>query len=395
MSNNSFSETTSESWGSRILHSIKSVVFGVLLFLCSFILLWWNEGRTLKTAQGLDEGAGQVVHIDAKQPDSANEGKLVHLSDSVHTKDILKDDEFSVSINALKLQRVTEMYQWYEEKETIKEKKLGGKEETTTTYNYKKKWSVDLIDSDDFKISEDHTNPTAFEYDSYTRQANQAIIGEYTLSNSLLTIIDNFNAIVLTEENSGKIEHSKLITEEGNSKIYVGKGTKSTPKIGDLKISFKSITSGQHYSIISKQIGTTFESFHTSTETTINLITPGNKSAEVMFIEEQEKNTVMAWILRLSGFLMMFFGCMLIFKPLVVLADVIPFIGTLLDTGLSLFSGIICFALSFLTIAMAWIFYRPFIGISLLVIGIGSLVFFYTKASKRNQKYMKSNEVKE
>ena len=37
----------------------------VILILAAFPLLWWNEGRAVKTAQGLSEGAGAVVSVEA------------------------------------------------------------------------------------------------------------------------------------------------------------------------------------------------------------------------------------------------------------------------------------------------------------------------------------------
>ncbi len=53
-----FTSTTSTSWGSNLFGSIKSVLFGFVLFVISFPLLIWNEGRAVHTAKGLTEGQG-------------------------------------------------------------------------------------------------------------------------------------------------------------------------------------------------------------------------------------------------------------------------------------------------------------------------------------------------
>ena len=50
-------ETTTESWGSRLGSSIKGVLIGAALFIAGFPVLFWNEGNSVKTARAIDEGA--------------------------------------------------------------------------------------------------------------------------------------------------------------------------------------------------------------------------------------------------------------------------------------------------------------------------------------------------
>ena len=397
---NSFTEITTESWGSRIIGSIKSVLFGLLLFIASFIVLWWNEGRAVKTSQGLDEGASQVVSADANLLDENNDGKLVHISGKVISDEILKDEEFDFEVNALKLRRNIEMYQWIEETEQTKEKETGGSEKTITTYNYKKEWQNTVVNSGDFKIPEGHVNPSAFPYAEYNQLVKNATIGAYSLPMSLLHEIDNYSSYAIKKVDTTKIKNASLLNEGGanisegitvKQKIYIGEGTNSAPQIGDVKVSFEVVNSGDEYSLVAQQIDNTFEKFNTSTGTNIEMISLGVISAENMFEAAHKSNTITTWVLRFVGFLMMFIGLTLVFKPLVILADVLPMLGSLLGMGLSLFSGIISFSLSFITIAIAWVFFRPVLGITLLAVGIGTIIFFFIKASqKRKLATMKS-----
>ena len=64
----------------------------------------------------------------------------------------------------------------------------------------------------------------------------------------------------------------------------------------------------------------------------------------------------------------------MIFRPISVLADVLPILGDIAESGISIISGLIAFALSMLIIALAWLWYRPLIGILLLVL-MGAAVF--------------------
>ena len=77
MSADTFTEVTDQSWFSRIGGSIKGVLVGLILFVAAFPVLFWNEGRAVKTARSLTEGAAAVIEVSADAPDPGNEGKLV------------------------------------------------------------------------------------------------------------------------------------------------------------------------------------------------------------------------------------------------------------------------------------------------------------------------------
>src|SRR5262249_27905189 len=91
---------------------------------------------------------------------------------------------------------------------------------------------------------------------------------------------------------------------------------------------------------------------------------------DVMLAKAEQENTMMTWIGRAAGFLMMAVGLYLVFNPLVTFADVIPFVGTLLGTGVALFAGVVALALSLITIALAWLWYRPLLGAGVLVVAV-------------------------
>ena len=63
----SFVETSSTSWLSRIVGSITGALFDIIFIIGSIILLFWNEGRAVQTARSLSEG-GKVVVGAASAP---------------------------------------------------------------------------------------------------------------------------------------------------------------------------------------------------------------------------------------------------------------------------------------------------------------------------------------
>ncbi len=59
----SFTVTTSRSFGSRLGNSFLGLVVGPILVIVAIALLWWNEGRAVRAIVGLDEAASQVVEV--------------------------------------------------------------------------------------------------------------------------------------------------------------------------------------------------------------------------------------------------------------------------------------------------------------------------------------------
>ncbi|MEL6346950.1 MAG: hypothetical protein AAFV53_27805, partial [Myxococcota bacterium] len=103
---------------SALMQSFRRVLGGGLLFILAFPWIFWNECSAVRVAKSLTEGAGAVVSVSADIVDPANEGKLIHISGTSATPEILTDPDFGFSLNAIKLSRDVEMYQWTEDTST-------------------------------------------------------------------------------------------------------------------------------------------------------------------------------------------------------------------------------------------------------------------------------------
>lgn len=373
-----YTETTTTSWFSRIKSAFGGIFFGFLLIIGGIVVLFWNEGRTVKNKRALNEGEKAVISVDAASVSASNEGKLVHFSGMATTNDSLADEEFGIALVAIKLERKVEMYQWEEKEESVTKKKLGGSEETTTKYTYAKTWSSSLNKSDDFKKPEKHENPAEFPYSSSTMYASNVMVGGYQLPEGLIHSIPGSESLQVTKLGVDTIPDASL----KNSVIYVGKGTSANPKIGDVKITY-SIVKPTQVSIVGVQKANSIEPYIAKNGNTVLMLQGGSVPADQMFKTEKAANNKWGWILRLVGFLMISGGFGSIFKILSVIADVVPFIGNIVGFGTSLVSGILAFAISIIVIAIAWIYYRPVIGISLLVISAFALIWFFVIAKRK------------
>lgn len=379
---NMFTERTTISWGSKIRESFGSVLIGGFLFLAAFPLLFLNEGCHVKEMKALAQGESEVIPVDPDTVDPANEGKLVHMIGEVETDAELRDPDFGVSWNAIKLERAVEMYQWEESQETREVKRAGGSTERESTYTYKENWSPRLMDSSKFKHPAEHENPVQMRFQSETWAASDVFLGAFMLSGSLIDAIDELTEVALGEPERAAIP-ADLASETtlSGGEFYVG-WDPASPEIGDLRISYRKVSAPQTVSLYSAQRGNSFVPYVAQNGRTLERLQLGAHSAQEMFAVAKQTSKFITWLVRFGGFLVMAIGLSLVFKPLVAMADVLPFLGNLIGGGVSLFAGVVAFGLSFITISVAWIFYRPLIGIPFLLIGVGTMAAFVVMKKK-------------
>lgn len=104
-----YTETTTTTYGQRVKKSFGGIGSGILLFIVGTILLWWNEGRAVKTTKMLNEAAGVTVEMtDIGTIDPQFDGKLVHATGMTATIDSLIDSDFGVGVTAVKFNRKVE-----------------------------------------------------------------------------------------------------------------------------------------------------------------------------------------------------------------------------------------------------------------------------------------------
>jgi hypothetical protein len=377
----SFTEVTTKSWGSRLGESIKGVLFGMVLIVGSCVFLFWNEGRAVQTERSLTEGAGLVVSTDPARVDAANDGKLIHVSGDLKPGAPLTDPDFTVSAAALRLVRIVEMYQWKEETKTETRKNVGGSEETVTTYEYHRVWSETRNDSSRFKRPEGHVNPQ-MRYRRVSYSSRDATLGAFRPGANVIDKLPASEAVSLDPSLAGKLAgRVQGPVHVADGRIYLGDNP-SNPRIGDLRISFR-IAPGGPASIVGRQAGTGFAEYQTKAGDALLMVRPGTMSAADMFAAAQRENSILTWLLRLGGVFAMFFGFLLILNPLVTVADVVPFIGSILGAGAAIVSLVLTAIIAPLVIAVAWFWYRPLVSAVVLAIGLLLAYGFKRWASQR------------
>jgi len=141
----------------------------------------------------------------------------------------------------------------------------------------------------------------------------------------------------------------------------------SQPRIGDMRVTFE-VVYPHDVSLVAKQKGDTFVGYTAKTGKKVDLFSDDVKDAAEMFASARSGNSLFTWIVRIVGFFMMFIGISMILKPLSVLCDVLPILGDIVEMGAGIVAVLVALPCAIVTIAVAWLFYRPVIGIILLAV---------------------------
>ena len=411
-----YQTTSSQSWFSRIGGAIKGVFIGLLLFVIGFPILWSNEHDAVRNTNALNELQKVTIDVGTPEIKAENEGKPVFMTGPAATQDILTDPVFGISENAIRLKREVEIYQYTERQHTETQKKMGGKTETVTTYTYEPEWVKTTINSNMFENPEARTNYRnigIMRFQDDDQKAINVSFGAFKFGPEIITKIggsesyyfaSNFQLPQQLKALGARIEGEYVIvpyttpaTVTANAvgqavNAVAGNATANAAgqaianavapsnitQIGDLRVKF-ALTKPHDVSLIAVQKGDTFTDYKAKNGKTQFLFLDGTHTANDLFEAKAASNKMKRWLFRFLGFMVMYIGMGMVFRPLSVLADVIPILGTIVGKGTSFVAFIIAAICSLVTIAIAWIAYRPIFAISLLIVAGGCIYLFISK----------------
>jgi len=362
-----YTEVTKRSWWDKLAASLLGLVLGPIVVLGACVALFWNEGRAVQTARSLAEGESIVVDVPSSSVSLANDGLLVYVTGELKAVRPLTDPDFGVSATGLRLLRDVWMYQWREDSRSETRKTAGGGEETVTTYTYHKEWSSRPIDSSRFKQSGLHENPP-MTISSRDFVAEDGTLGAFQLGTAA---IRRFNADTPFEAEPSLAEP---IREKMSRPVSIVKGQiylseePGSPRIGDYRISYRIVPLGTG-SVVARQSDNMLTGYQTRAGDVILLAHTGDVSAADLFKAARDANTSLTWILRGVFTMIVFIGLVFSTRILVALADVIPFIGNLVQATTFAAALALTAIIAPLTIAVAWLFYRPMISLGVLAGG--------------------------
>jgi len=370
MSNDSISLATQKGWFSRLGSAFGGVLTGLALVVASIILLSWNEGRSVQSIRTNNEGAKSVTSVAADRLDAANEGRLIHLTATAQAEGQRLDAALGISTEGLSLKRDVQYYQWVETSKSETRTKLGGGEETVTTYAYNLEWSQMAQDSSQFQQPNGHQNPpTTLEDASFV--ADQAKLGAFTLDRGSLQQVPADTPLNMSAEQAQAAQTAlgKTVSVSENG-LYVG-ANPAIPQPGDMKISYSVAPQNTTLSLIGAQTNGVIRPYPTKAGIPLLMVRSGTASPAEMFAEAKAANKTLTWILRVVGVVVMIAAFGMVLGPLGVLADVLPLFGKIVRVGTGLVAGALGISISLVVVALSWLAFRPLLGLGLLAVAGG------------------------
>ena len=346
----------------KVKDSIFGVLIGIIFVIGGIFLIFWNEKNNVKNIKVIDELQKVVVDVKSDDIQSINDNKLVNTSGTLVIPDNIIDSSFGVKVESAILVRTVEMYQWKENCSTDDNNKK--------TCEYSKTWSSNLIDSSKFENKENHINPIYMNYKSETILGKNIKVGDYNLSTDQLNNLPAEK--VYTNYTNLPYGYKKVDEYVTNASNY------DIPEIGNLRIKY-TYNDSKDVTVLAMQKGMNLIDYKTEQGTLINEIKSGIKSSSEMIQMIENGNNLLKWVLRGISLLLEIIGIAAIFGPITSLTSYVPILGSLVGTATSLVGFLLGSSITLLCTAIAWILYRPLLGIILLGI---SLLLFYILMSK-------------
>ena len=459
-----YQEVTTTGYGTRVGNSFKAIGSGFLMFILGTALLWWNEGRAVKTEKMLDEAGNAYVEMEnPNKKDASLEGELICGTAMATTEDSLIDAQFGIGATAISIRRNVEYYQWVEHSQTKREDKLGGKEVTTTTYTYTKEWVSSPIQSSNFHDpAYQNKNTVLTTIDESEQWAENVKWGAYTLPESLIHRISSREGIDLAisedllaqfdkatqaayerfygvQKAIQKTAHptqqpaqqiaipdsvkallpdsvkaaldslqavndsiNKQMESADNKKdlqyihqasnvLYFGR-VPGAPEVGDVRVTFEKVVPAK-CTIMAVVDGDSFKPYKAKNGKRFETLVMGKKTGDEIIDAEKEANNMILWALRIIGIMIVIGGLKGIFGFLETILKVVPFIANIFGWGVGIVCTVLGIVWSLIVIAIAWLFYRPLLGISLLVLA-GFLVWVFAFKGKDKLKELAAKSSK-
>lgn len=346
--------------------SIMGVLIGILFFLGSFPLLWWNEGRA-----DLSRLAAKSTPTQSDPVDPAREGQFVSVTGNLQADVPLEDPLYLNPGDYITLAREVEVFAWVEETTTKEEKNLGGSTDTTTTYVYKKEWTSTPEATSSFKVKEGHENPIP-PVKSQVLLSSRTRVGAYQFD-ATTTDLPTGSALPLTPE----------LVKPGfrleNGEIYVGLGSLSAPQLGDMRISYRALTGGREVTLFGMATGDSITKYVTPEGDSLLRVLEGTRDQAIAELAAEHK--LITWVLRGVGFLLMWIGLGLFFGPVNAILDIVPFLGKAGRAVVGFATFPVALVLSVVTILLSMIFHNIYLLIGTVVLLV--LLFILLASRKK------------
>ena len=326
-------------------------VFGLILVLAGSIALFWNEWRSASQSATLIAGERAVVGAGLDRVPSEGMSGLVHLAGPARPSGLTSDPLLPVTTEALRLDRVVEMYQWREFSQGTGDNR---------TDNYEAIWAEGRIPSERFRDRMRHSNPAAPAIASARFYPDEVALGVFAVAPEILDLLPANEGVVAAPGREVFIE-GRALRGEGSAFLT---GSLANPEIGDVRVRYQAVPAGE-ISVLAGLDGSVLGPWTAPNGGIIALAEPGLRTSGQMFGAAYRSNALTTWAIRFAGTLGIFVGLS------ILLGHIARRVPPLADLQARL-KGPIALTLALATalavIALAWVAFRPLMSLGLVAV---------------------------
>lgn len=334
------------------------IIFGIGLFLGSFVMLYLNEGRV-----DLSKIARNSEPLSAEVASGETDGAFVAVSGTLRAANGVTDSELLTTGDFLQLDREAEMYAWDEDRES--------NDDGPDRITYDKEWTSSPSDSDRFDRPNGHYNPP-MRYSSETFTVESMTLGNYAVG---------ANQLFFRQKQSVNLEPAMLqMGKIDDDYLYIGVQSVADPNVGDIRVQYSGFANGQDVTLFGQQDGDEIRPYIHRDDTLIFRVYPSDRDSAIASMRSEF--LALLWGFRGGGFMMMWIGLMAIVSPLTNLLGRVPVLGDAGNFVIGAAAFGIALVLSVITIIISALLQNPIALVILFLAIVGGGIFIWQQQKK-------------
>jgi hypothetical protein len=357
---------------------LTGILGGALIFLCAFPVLYFNEAQ-----ENLSKVAEQAVEYNEALESSYLGYTVGAFSATNKANDPLLTREF------VAVTRKVEMYGYIETQSTTTTNSGNTQSSFNSEirYTYSKAWLVNPGQTTTWRgRTSDFPRDLPINYNTWIVNLPQPRTSTSTGLSINNIPVDGTN-LDLSASNDLSVTQDMIVNNSYTvvlNDLYFTNQERfdlSTPLIGDVRISFTVIEFDDQGLLLGNIDNNQFSAFTTDSGNIMYRFFNGESTIENVVSRLQTEYQLTIWIFRVVGFLMLFVGLLLSFKPISTLFNFIPIFGSVGSGLFTIMLFVVSLVLAITTIVISLIV-QNILVVSLITLGIFGLFFVLVRRPK-------------
>lgn len=361
-----------------------TTILSLILFTGVTYFLLWAESQTIQSNLMLEELVSAAESIDVHTGDEAAryESRVVHIVGPLRILEPISEPDYNIQVQAVKLRKRVQMYQWIEETTEQENFLSEPAEESRKTYWYHKDWRDYVVESSLFYIRPGHHNPPSMPMFSETHIAENVKVGWLYLGLDVKRKVNDYYEIW----SDSRPERSDIKLHSG---FYYHGESALEHQVGDLRIHFS--YAGREddiYTAVGVVEGGNLQAYSPTrfpTADPICILRKGSYSLKQLHDLERRDANLHTWKYRLLGFVQVFASAMTLHPDWVTLFLQCQWISSNLRRCSRFWVNLVLsFSYTLFIIAIPWLVHKPTFGAMVLGGAMVPILHYSTLLTRRD-----------